>query len=201
MLFLSGLLGMMALGSVLIVGAGTFEEESVADDVPGDAPGGPYPVEEGDRPAQDAPLAVGAEWPLPDDGAYDQSRSLFARMGLINLPFQGTGIEGKNDPALVADVLQLEAFEVSVPPAEPPGASASDVLNFDAENEQLLIVYDDSAGSLDPVLELRASPDDPEMMEIVVDGSSLGRLHADEAPPLSSIIMVGESTAAALSLG
>ncbi|MGP6087277.1 hypothetical protein [Antarctobacter jejuensis] len=202
MLFLSGLLGMMALGSVAIVGVGTFEEDDPSDDWPDDPGGGSVPEDDVDLTATKVPPLDDGQWPLPDDGIYDQGRSLFARMGLINLMTEIEGEAGASGGAPATEVLSLEAFEVAneVPAVEPHEPDA-DLLAFDIDEEQLLIIYDDSAGTGDPALELRVSEDDPAKTEIVVDGAVLGHLHSDEAPPLSSIVLLGESAAGALALG
>ncbi|KHQ55160.1 hypothetical protein [Mameliella alba] len=202
MYLLAGLMGLIALGSVAIVSIGDDADEALADT--GDDGDDGLPA----SPLSPASLGVfqffpqGIDEGTPEGAALEDGRSLFARMGLINL----AGLDPVEDAELAetgAEALQLEAFRVDVP-AAPDDASAelagADPLDYDAEQDQLVIVYDDSAGGPEPELEVSAREDDPETTEIRLGGTVLACLSTAVAPPLSSIVLVGESDAAALDL-
>ncbi|MFZ7092098.1 calcium-binding protein [Primorskyibacter sp. 2E233] len=78
---------------------------------------------------------------------------------------------------------------------------AAQLLDFDATEDQIVIVYDDSDLEADPDLELRVSDDDPAISEIVVNGTVLGTLSTASAPSVEAIMLVGESAASALAVG
>ncbi|WGW03991.1 calcium-binding protein [Tropicibacter oceani] len=78
---------------------------------------------------------------------------------------------------------------------------AAQLMDFDASEDQIVVVYDDSNEEDDPELELRVSADDPELSEIVVNGVVLGTLATVGAPSVDAIVLVGESAAGALSFG
>ncbi|MCR9274076.1 MULTISPECIES: hypothetical protein [Mameliella] len=202
MYLLAGLMGLIALGSVAIVSIGDDADEALADT--GDDGDDGLPA----SPLSPASLGVfqffpqGIDEGTPEGTALEDGRSLFARMGLINL----AGLDPVEDAELAdtgAGALQLESFGVDVP-AAPDDASAelagADPLDYDAEEDQLVIVYDDSAGGPEPELEVSAREDDPETTEIRLGGTVLASLPTAEAPPLSLIVLVGESDAAALDL-
>lgn len=211
MYLLAGLLGMMALGSVAIVTVGDGGDDPVPA---GDDPCDPPPEDPGDM-LDDLP-ADGAQMPGddgPEEDVVEDGRSLFARMGLINLPgldpVSGPDpLDGPPDGAADpggAEVLDLDAFRVR------PEAAATDAmpetlpdagapLDYDVAEDQLVIVFDDSAGCPEPELDMRVSGDDPDTTEITLDGTVLARLPTETAPPLSSIVLVGESDAVALGL-
>jgi hypothetical protein len=193
MYLLAGLMGMMALGSVAIVGAEAFHSDDCAeqgdDDLTSDA-------DQVDGPAIDA------DW-TEDRG------SLFARMGLINMPWpEGEQAVPAADvlTGCVADAatmggaaaLSLAAFRIPDPVKRPP--LAGDLLTFDPEEEQLLIVYEGGGGSGGPTLELRIRYDDPETTDILVNSAVVASLRTSEAPPRSAIVLVREDEALALDL-
>ena len=70
---------------------------------------------------------------------------------------------------------------------------AADLTDFDAEQDQLIVVYDDSNPDIKPVLETRASSDDPELSEIVVNGTVLAQMPTKDLPDIDAIFMIGES--------
>ncbi|BBU57991.1 hypothetical protein KU6B_42560 [Mameliella alba] len=206
MYLLAGLMGLIALGSVVIVGIGDDADEALADT--GDDGDDGLPA----SPLSPASLGVfqffpqGIDEGTPEGAALEDGRSLFARMGLINL----AGLDPVEDAELAetgtetgAGALQLESFGVDVPAASDDASAelaGADPLDYDAEQDQLVIVYDDSAGGPEPELEVSAREDDPETTEIRLGGTVLACLPTAEAPPLSSIVLVGESDAAALDL-
>lgn len=75
---------------------------------------------------------------------------------------------------------------------------AAQLMDYDQSEDQIVIVFDDSTGSEDPVLEIRQSADDPATTEIVVDGTVLATLPTEDAPDLENVVLVGESVAAEL---
>lgn len=198
----------MALGSVAIVSIGDDPDDTPPDD--GD-----------DMDAVSATLDVDPDfagiWQQDGDDALNDGRSLFDRMGLINMFDDAPSDIGAADPAQadesqgVAEVLKLHGFrlqaedglpESALPPdgTDPDGVDSVDWLDYDAVEDQLLIVFDDSGDGPEPELELRIREDDPDTTEIRLGDRVLAILPTDEAPPLSSIILVGESDAAALGL-
>lgn len=200
MLLLAGLMGLMALGSVAIVSIGDAEDE-------------PPPDESDEFDA----VSAGADrigdtdqngaWAVRDDAALEDGRSLFDRMGLINMlegapPEAGNLAAQHEDVQVTAEVLKLHGYRIKTD----YDASESDVcgemghLDYDADEDQLLIVFDDSAAGPDPELELRISEGDPSTTEVRVGDAVLARLPTVGAPPLSAIVLVGESDAAALGL-
>lgn len=203
MFFLSGLLGMMALGSVAIVSTGAFDDDPLTEGPSPDHGGGPDPGDEDSTDWHAAQREFGQTPDLPTQtrGADDPGGSLFARMGLINMPFDDGAPRVAVLPELAAEAPASDAPHLPVGP-EPVEATReqTEVIDFDEAEDQLVIIYDDSAGGGDPTMEMRASAEDPGVTEIVVDGTVLGRLPTSEAPPLSAIFLVGESTAAALNL-
>ncbi|MFW2588883.1 calcium-binding protein [Sagittula sp. SSi028] len=75
------------------------------------------------------------------------------------------------------------------------GAALAD---FDSTEDQLVIVYDDSDAEADPELTTRASANDPEMSEIVLDGQVLAEMPTLDLPDPQAMVLVGESLADAL---
>ncbi|ASP20747.1 hypothetical protein ANTHELSMS3_02067 [Antarctobacter heliothermus] len=213
MYLLAGLMGLMALGSVAIVSMGDDTDDT--------------PHEDGDElDAVAASLDVDPEqdgvWHRHDDDALADGRSLFDRMGLINIFDAAPSEAGEPSAEPVeeaqgaVEVLTLHGFRIEVGDAAqeqalPGGAMPGDIvadarsepieqLDYDAAEDQLLIVFDDSTPGPEPQLEMRLSKDDPDTTEIRLGGRVLANLPTDEAPPLSSIFLVGESDAAALGL-
>lgn len=208
MYLLAGLMGLMALGSVAIVSMGDDTDDT--------------PHEDGDElDAVAASLDVDPEqdgvWHRHDDDALADGRSLFDRMGLINIFDAAPSEAGEPSAEPVeeaqgaVEVLKLHGFRIEVGDAAQeqalPGDRMADArsepierLDYDAAEDQLLIVFDDSTPGLEPELEMRLSKDDPDTTEIRLGGRVLENLPTDEAPPLSSIFLVGESDAAALGL-
>ncbi|MDA7425785.1 calcium-binding protein [Thalassococcus lentus] len=77
---------------------------------------------------------------------------------------------------------------------------AAELVDFDSAEDQIMIVYDDSTND-EPELDIRLSADDPNISEIVLDGHVVSTLPTADAPGLDAVVLVGESTAQALSLG
>lgn len=127
-------------------------------------------VPEGAPPEDDAELG-----PFP----LGEGDTLFARMGLLDMAWP--------------DAPDLEgATALPVVPAE-----AAHWLDYDAAEEHLVVIYDDSAAG-DPQLALVPRAGDPAITEILVGGRVLASLPTVAAPPLSAIFLLGESAAAAL---
>jgi hypothetical protein len=76
---------------------------------------------------------------------------------------------------------------------------SAELLDFDAAEDQIVIVYDDSGEGL-PELDIRISSDDPDVTEILLDGEVLTTLPTEGAPTLDALVLVGESVAAQLAL-
>ncbi|WP_305968745.1 MULTISPECIES: hypothetical protein [unclassified Mameliella] len=206
MYLLAGLMGLMALGSVAIVSIGDDPDEALADggeDGDDDMPTSPLsPVSLG--VFQFFPQGIGTEEGAPGEASLEDGRSLFARMGLINLPgLDAVEEAGPGAGALRLDAFRVEAAEVLTGTSEDETAvlAAADRLDYDDAEDQLVIVYDDSAGGPEPELDVSAREDDPDTTDIRLGGTVLASLPTAEAPPLSSIVLVGESDAAALNLG
>lgn len=79
-------------------------------------------------------------------------------------------------------------------------AQGAQVLDFDEEEDQLMVVYNDQAHGDTPEVELRLSAADPSLTEIVLGDEVLATLSTEDAPDLSSIVLIGESTLADLGL-
>lgn len=199
MFLLAGLMGLMALGSVAIVSIGDDADDAVADGDEGADGLPPSPLSPASLGVfQFFPHPVEAGDSAPDDAALADGQSLFARMGLIHLPGMDAVEEDEpTDPG--AGALRLDAFRIDEPDA-PAELAGADPLDYDAEEDQLVIVYDDSAGGPEPELEISAREDDPDTTDIRLGGTVLASLPTAEAPPLSSIVLVGESDAAGLDL-
>ncbi|SMX38395.1 hypothetical protein [Maliponia aquimaris] len=120
--------------------------------------------------------------PFPMRGEGD---TLFARMGLVDMPWP--------EP-LAAPAVPQGAVSCA------PGGAAdpSPWLDYDADEEHLVVIYDDTGQGEDPQLALVPRADDPAITEIVVGGRVLASLPTAGAPPLSAIFLLGESAAAAL---
>jgi len=80
-------------------------------------------------------------------------------------------------------------------------SEAAYMMDYDAQEDQILIVYDDSASSDEPEVQIRPTEGDPDMSEIVMDGVVLSTLPTADAPPLESIVLVGESLATEMAFG
>ena len=78
--------------------------------------------------------------------------------------------------------------------------AASELVDFDAGEDQIVIVYDDSDGAEEPEIEIRVSASDPAMTEIVMDGQVLSFMPTEDAPPIEALVLVGESVAAQMAL-
>lgn len=73
---------------------------------------------------------------------------------------------------------------------------AATLSDFDATEDQLLVVYDDS-GLEQPELEFMAD-DDPDLTQIVLDGQVLAVMPTADLPAIESIVLMGKSSASAL---
>lgn len=170
MYFLAGLMGMMALGSVAMVATMPANE--------------PEPIEDD----QDLDL----------DTEASTEPSLFETMGIAKA-------DGIAPPAVLGGVettdFAPESDLLDEAPALPLAAwSVPPMMDFDEDEEQMMVVYDDSQGDLDPALDVRISDSDPEVSEIVVDGTVLATLPTAEAPAPEQVVLVGESVAAEMEL-
>lgn len=224
MYLLAGLMGLMALGSVALVSVGDADDDpdDDLDDGPDHAAGDDGDMLHGSGTMDLELDGLGA---VRDDGALEDGRSLFDRMGLINLPAGGPASIGSGffedapmpevDHGVAgpeADVLRLHGYRFDLDDAEdlaedledapePEGAPDPQAsLDYDPASDQLLIVFDDSAGGAEPELDMRISDTNPDVTEIRIGETVLARMSSDEAPPLSDIVLVGESDAAALGL-
>lgn len=74
------------------------------------------------------------------------------------------------------------------------GAGAT-LMDFDPEEDQMLVVYDDSDGAPAPELALQRSADAPGLTEIRLGGALLAVLPDADVPPLEAIVLLGESAA------
>lgn len=75
---------------------------------------------------------------------------------------------------------------------------APTLMDFDRAEDRMLVFYDDSDGAAPPDLALRPSAETPGMTEILSDGAPLAIMPDADAPALDSIVLLGESAAAAL---
>ncbi|WHZ36217.1 calcium-binding protein [Sagittula sp. MA-2] len=72
---------------------------------------------------------------------------------------------------------------------------AAELVDYDAAEDQLVIVFDDSPGNAEPELEIRLSADNPAVTEIVLNGHVLTTMPTADAPTLEGLVLVGESMA------
>lgn len=75
---------------------------------------------------------------------------------------------------------------------------AAELWDYDPNEDQIVIVYDDADADADPHMEIRVSADDARWTEIVVDGAVLGIVPTADAPTADQIVLVGESLATSL---
>jgi len=79
-------------------------------------------------------------------------------------------------------------------------SGSASLTDFDAQEDQLMIVFDDSETEEEPEVEVRVSATDPTLSEIVLDGVVLSTLPTADAPTPETLVLVGESVVAQLSL-
>lgn len=81
-------------------------------------------------------------------------------------------------------------------------SQAADVPGFDAidEDDQLVIVFDDSDGAPEPKVSMRQNQDDPSITEIVLNGDLVSTVPTSDAPPVSALVLIGESLVGELML-
>jgi len=82
-----------------------------------------------------------------------------------------------------------------------PEAEAARLMDFDAAEDQLLVVFDDSDTDEGPELELRSDPDDPEVTQILVGGTVMAVLPTLDMPSPDQIVLIGASAMAGLTAG
>lgn len=90
-----------------------------------------------------------------------------------------------------ADVLVLGDWIVSAPVA---------LMDYDASEDQIVIVYDDTESDDAPLVELRTSPEDAALSQILLDGVPVSSVSQEHAPDLSDIVLVPQSAAAQIGL-
>jgi hypothetical protein len=83
-------------------------------------------------------------------------------------------------------------------------AHGPEVIDYEAEKESILVVWDDtSLEAQEPSLSVSPDPDDPEVMQVNMNGKPLADIYGDPElsvadlvlMPLSSALMVGLSPA------
>ncbi len=78
---------------------------------------------------------------------------------------------------------------------------AAQLMDYDASEDQLVIVFDDSDETAEePEVTLQPSPDNPDVTEILLDGTVISTLPTTDAPPLEAIVLMGQSAAESLAL-
>lgn len=172
MFFLAGLLGMMALGSVVMVSTSSDDDDVPEDDI---------------QPETEDAF----------DGHGDASTSLFEQMGLPNgstdTVFNDDATDLEDDAGAIGGTTQDASFDRG-------DENVAQFTDFNGAEDQLMVVYDDSTGDESPELEMRQSADDENTTEIVVGGVVLATIPTEDAPVLDAVVLVGESTASELEM-
>jgi len=197
MVFGSGLMGRMLGGSMAVgvtAGAspeddsGDFSPEGLADDgALSDGAGTPSLFEQMGLGAYMAPDLPGGEDGGPSGAqAGPATAGDMARLSEADRPDADEALLVLRPDDLVAEA------SVETAGAEPPDMA------FDPDEDQLVIVFDDSDGAAEPLLDLRQSESDPEMTDLYVDDAFVLSLPSADVPEPGSIVLVGESAAASL---
>ncbi len=97
------------------------------------------------------------------------------------------------DLIMLGDWLQAPAEGIEDP-------CAAQLMDFDPDEDRIVILYDDSAAEA-PQVELRASADDPTRTEILIDGAVVSVLATADAPALADLVLIGEAEAGLLLAG
>lgn len=84
-----------------------------------------------------------------------------------------------------ADVLVLGEWMVD---------EGAQVLDFNDDEDQLMVVYDDDAHGDAPEVALRLNASDPSLTEIVLGDEVLATLPTEDAPDIDNIVLIGESS-------
>ncbi|MEQ5869973.1 hypothetical protein J4E08_08670 [Sagittula sp. NFXS13] len=113
--------------------------------------------------------------------------------------------EGSNAPySGAADTVSLGAEGGEGADAMMPGhwltGEAATMMDYDAAEDQIVIVYDDSALDTAPEVEIRVSKTNSDVTEILLNGQVLTMLPTADAPALDQLFLVGESLAAQVAL-
>lgn len=99
-----------------------------------------------------------------------------------------TIIAGEDDVVMLgngADVLVLGEWMTD---------AGAEVLDYDDEEDQLMVVYNDLIHGDAPELDLRPSADNPSMTEILLGDEVLATLPTEDAPDLTNVVLIAEST-------
>lgn len=84
---------------------------------------------------------------------------------------------------------------------DPSGEGAAiEIMDFDAAQDQIVILYEETGGGAAPEIDMRPHPEDPELAEILLDGRVVSTLPRDALPGVEGILLVPESAAAQLGL-
>lgn len=97
-----------------------------------------------------------------------------------------------------ADLIMLGEWLQAPAGGVDPGAVQ--LMDFDPAEDQIVILYDDSSAGA-PQVELRASADDPDRTEILIDGVVVSLLATADAPDVSDLVLIGEAEAGLLLAG
>lgn len=84
---------------------------------------------------------------------------------------------------------------------DPSGEGAAiEIMDFDAAQDQIVILYEETGGGAAPEIDMRPHAEDPELAEILLDGRVVSTLPRDALPGVEGILLVPESAAAQLGL-
>jgi hypothetical protein len=182
MYFLAGLMGMMALGSVAMVATMPSGASDTADE---------------DQDLQDQELDLDLE--------ASAEPSLFETMGIPQAESTTVQASAVNSGIEMAEAALSETSQDDLLDDNPDALPLADwavppMMDFDEDEEKMMVVYDDSQADADPDLDVRVSDANPEVSEIVVDGTVLATLPTSEAPAPDQVVLVGESVASEMEL-
>ncbi|MEC3863345.1 calcium-binding protein [Mesobacterium sp. TK19101] len=80
---------------------------------------------------------------------------------------------------------------------DPDDDTPAQFTDFDPDEDRMVVVYDDSTDA-EPEVDLRPNAEDPALVDLVVNGAVLSTLAQADAPSLDSIVLLGQSSAAAM---
>ncbi|MEX0285158.1 MAG: hypothetical protein AB3N23_11160 [Paracoccaceae bacterium] len=182
MLWLASLMGMVAMGAAAIgAGAEVFVEEDEDNALPDEAEGFDDEVSSGEAARIDLlePLPE-TTFPVTEDQMHTDSVPQTAVLPDESAEPEADSHAEETDP--LADAVHSNKVD-------------SDVIEFDAKDDSLLLVWDLDA---DPDPDVEILPDEVEigLSHILVNGSVLASVTGDEPPDVQDIVLVDEETAA-----
>jgi len=110
---------------------------------------------------------------------------------------------GTGDDTVIAgdsDVVSLGAGADVLVLGEWMTESGADILDYDDEEDQLMVVYNDDLHGDEPDLAMRPNAENPSVTEILMGDEVLATLPTEDAPDLGQIVLIAESALTDLGL-